>query len=103
MKPLSIWFNFSLYSDHDEEEEDEDNMSFQFADQEEEYLNRIKEESRRRSRAILEKYKCQQLEKQVKPSLKESEKGNFQISIKFKISAFPWTTIIFRRNQQVWT
>ncbi|XP_022945815.1 serine/threonine-protein kinase prpf4B-like isoform X1 [Cucurbita moschata] len=64
----------NLMSDHDEEEEDEDNMSFQFADQEEEYLNRIKEESRRRSQAILEKYKCQQLEKQVKPSLKESEK-----------------------------
>ncbi|XP_023539263.1 serine/threonine-protein kinase prpf4B-like isoform X1 [Cucurbita pepo subsp. pepo] len=63
-----------LVSDHDEEEEDGDSMSFQLADQEEEDLNRIKEESRRRRQAILEKYKCQQLEKQVEPSLKQSEK-----------------------------
>lgn len=64
-----------LMSDHDGEEEDGDSMSFQLADEEEEDLNRIKEESRRRRQAILEKYKCQQLEKQVEPSLKESEKG----------------------------
>ncbi|XP_008446582.2 uncharacterized protein LOC103489271 isoform X2 [Cucumis melo] len=61
-------------SDHDEEEEDGDGMPYQLADEEEEDLNRIKEESRRRRQAILEKYKCQQLEKQVEASLKESEK-----------------------------
>ncbi|XP_022150585.1 serine/threonine-protein kinase prpf4B-like [Momordica charantia] len=62
-----------LMSGHDEEEDDED-MSFQLADQEEEDLNRIKEESRRRRQAILEKYKCQQSDKKVEPSLKEPEK-----------------------------
>lgn len=66
-----------LCSDHEEEEEDED-MSFQLADQEEEDLNRIKEESRRRRQAILEKYKSQQVEKQAESSLKESEKGIFK-------------------------
>lgn len=72
-----------FHSGHDEEEDDED-MSFQLADQEEEDLNRIKEESRRRRQAILEKYKCQQSDKKVEPSLKEPEKGNFQFNLEFR-------------------
>lgn len=80
MKPICLQWPprlVFLCSDHDGEEEDGDSMSFHLADEEEEDLNRIKEESRRRRQAILEKYKCQQLEKQVEPSLKESEKGKF--------------------------
>lgn len=42
------------------------------AEQEEEDINRIKEESRRRRQAILEKYKAQQSQKD---ELKSEEKG----------------------------
>ncbi|XP_021814445.1 serine/threonine-protein kinase prp4-like isoform X2 [Prunus avium] len=44
----------------DEQEDNEERATLQFAEQEEEDLNRIKEESRRRRQAILEKYRNQQ-------------------------------------------
>lgn len=51
-------------------------MVLQLEEQEEEEdLNRIKEESRRRRQAILEKYKCQQLNKQREPQ--SEDKGEF--------------------------
>ncbi|KAE9595747.1 putative protein kinase CMGC-DYRK-PRP4 family [Lupinus albus] len=47
--------------DREEDEDDlDENVTLQLPDQEEEDLNRIKEESRRRREAILEKYKKQQ-------------------------------------------
>ncbi|KAJ4974487.1 hypothetical protein NE237_007661 [Protea cynaroides] len=46
--------------DKEEEEFYEDRVSFQLAEQEEEDVDRIKEESRKRRQAILEKYKQQQ-------------------------------------------
>ncbi|KAK9903813.1 hypothetical protein M0R45_000920 [Rubus argutus] len=54
-----------LNRNEDEQEDDEEMMvSLQVADQEEEDLHRIKEESRRRKQAILEKYKSQQSQSQ---------------------------------------
>ncbi|PRQ40391.1 putative protein kinase CMGC-DYRK-PRP4 family [Rosa chinensis] len=55
-----------LERDEDEQGDDEEMVSLQVADQEEEDLNRIKEESRRRKQAILEKYKSQQSQSQQK-------------------------------------
>ncbi|XWS34023.1 hypothetical protein CRYUN_Cryun21dG0003900 [Craigia yunnanensis] len=51
----------------DEEEQDnfEERIALKLAEQEEEELNRIKEESRKRRQAILEKYKSQQLQQQT--------------------------------------
>jgi hypothetical protein len=51
----------------------------QFAEQEEEDLNRIKEESRRRKQVILEKYKSQQLHQPNEPQSKVMEKGALQL------------------------
>ncbi|XP_059655531.1 uncharacterized protein LOC132302637 [Cornus florida] len=49
-----------LKRDEDEQEDYQERISLQLEVQEEEDLNRIKEESRRRRQAILEKYKAQQ-------------------------------------------
>lgn len=51
----------------------------QLHDQEEDDLNRIKEESRRRRQAILEKYKNQHLQQQVevKGLSEDAEKGTY--------------------------
>lgn len=57
-----------LKRDEDEQEDYQERVSLQLVEQEEEDLNRIKEESRRRRQAILEKYKTQQLQQQVEPS-----------------------------------
>ncbi|EXB94180.1 Serine/threonine-protein kinase PRP4-like protein [Morus notabilis] len=50
--------------DEDRQEDFEETYTLQLVEQEEEDLNRIKEESRRRRQAILEKYKSQQLQQQ---------------------------------------
>lgn len=76
-------------------------MPYQLADEEEEDLNRIKEESRRRRQAILEKYKCQQLEKQVEASLKESEKGNISVFTWIELHLFSIRESIKQRRQQL--
>lgn len=73
-------------------------VSLQVADQEEEDLHRIKEESRRRTQAILEKYKSQQsqsqqetelqLQQQIEsqlqppPHLEGRDKGKFKFFLK---------------------
>ncbi|XP_050374413.1 uncharacterized protein LOC126791952 [Argentina anserina] len=49
----------------DEQGDDEEMVGLQVADQEEDDLNRIKEESRRRKQAILEKYKSQQSQQET--------------------------------------
>lgn len=57
--------------DEDEQEEYHERIALQLVDQEDEDINRIKEESRRRRQAILEKYKTQQLQQQHEPHLKD--------------------------------
>lgn len=47
-----------------EQEDYQEKIVLQLAEQEEEDLNKIKEESRRRRQAILEKYKAQQLQRE---------------------------------------
>ncbi|PON94447.1 Serine/threonine protein kinase [Trema orientale] len=63
-------------SDEDGQEDYEDRGTLQLAEEEEEDLNRIKEESRRRRQAILEKYKSQQLQQQteMKAQSEDAEK-----------------------------
>lgn len=60
-----------------EQEEYQERIAMQLADQEEEEdLNRIKEESRKRRQAILEKYRCQQLQ-QPQHEPRSDDKGTF--------------------------
>ena len=69
-----IVYNIIFYCRDDVEEEDyKETIFMQPAEQEEEDLSRIKEESRRRRQAILEKYKTQQ--SQQKHELKPDETG----------------------------
>lgn len=58
----------------DEQGDYEEGTALQLAEQEEEDLNRIKEESRRRRQAILEKYKSQQSQQPNEPQLEDVEK-----------------------------
>ena len=62
----------------------------QLDDQEEEDLNRIKEESRRRRQAILEKYKTQQLQQhvEVKGHSEDSEKGTYCLLFNVILKSF---------------
>ncbi|XP_047330052.1 serine/threonine-protein kinase prpf4B-like [Impatiens glandulifera] len=57
-------------------EDYEEKVALQLADQEEDDLDRIKEESRRRMQAILEKYKAKPSHQVNKPQPKDSEKEN---------------------------
>lgn len=69
---------FCYFGGRDKVEQDEyqERMVLQLEEQEEEEdLNRIKEESRRRRQAILEKYKCQQLNQRHEPQ--SEDKGEF--------------------------
>lgn len=67
--------------DEDREEDYEETYTLQLVEQEEEDLNRIKEESRRRRQAILEKYKSQQLQQQSQTgaNLEDATKGSYQL------------------------
>ncbi|KAI8539159.1 hypothetical protein RHMOL_Rhmol09G0159900 [Rhododendron molle] len=62
-----------LERDEDEQEEYQERIALQLVDQEDEDINRIKEESRRRRQAILEKYKIQQLQQQHEPHLEDKD------------------------------
>ncbi|KAK1300072.1 Serine/threonine-protein kinase AFC1 [Acorus calamus] len=59
-----------------EEDDQDDNLevALELRNQEEEEIDRIKEESRKRRQAILEKYKQKQLEEQAEPSASDSGK-----------------------------
>nr|DAD31755.1 TPA_asm: hypothetical protein HUJ06_010606 [Nelumbo nucifera] len=65
MNNVSEGHEENLQRDDDEEENYEDKVALQLAEQEEEDIDRIKEESRKRRQAILEKYKQQHLQQQV--------------------------------------
>ncbi|XVE91409.1 hypothetical protein REPUB_Repub01dG0007000 [Reevesia pubescens] len=54
-----------LKRDEEEQDDFEEGIALKLAEPEEEELNRIKEESRKRRQAILEKYKSQQLQQQT--------------------------------------
>ncbi|KAL7240463.1 hypothetical protein ACSBR2_006170 [Camellia fascicularis] len=64
--------------DEDQQQEYQERIALQLVDQEEEDLNRIKEESKRRRQAILEKYKTQQLHQQHEPHLGDKDKEHFE-------------------------
>lgn len=66
--------SFFGHRDEDEQEEYQERIALQLVDQEDEDINRIKEESRRRTQAILEKYKTQQLQQQHEPHLEDKGK-----------------------------
>ncbi|GKU90347.1 hypothetical protein SLEP1_g4351 [Rubroshorea leprosula] len=63
-----------LRRDKDEHEDFEEKITLKLAEQEEEELNRIREESRKRRQAILEKYKNQQLQQQNESCLEDTKK-----------------------------
>ncbi|THF98460.1 hypothetical protein TEA_006723 [Camellia sinensis var. sinensis] len=67
-----------LIQDEDQQQEYQERIALQLVDQEEEDLNRIKEESKRRRQAILEKYKTQQLHQQHEPHLGDKDKEHFE-------------------------
>ncbi|KAL7196578.1 hypothetical protein ACSBR1_036564 [Camellia fascicularis] len=60
--------------DDNEQEEYQERIALQLIDGEDEDLDRIKEESRRRMQAILEKYKIQKLQQQHEPDLVDKDK-----------------------------
>ncbi|XP_038720820.1 serine/threonine-protein kinase prpf4B-like isoform X2 [Tripterygium wilfordii] len=64
-----------LNRDEDEQDDFEGRVSFKLAEQEEEDLNRIKEESRKRRQAILEKFKHQQSQLQIESCSEDMQKA----------------------------
>ncbi|XVF03418.1 hypothetical protein REPUB_Repub04eG0259600 [Reevesia pubescens] len=65
-----------LKRDEEEQDDFEERIALKLAEQEEEELNRIKEESRKRRQAILEKYKSQQLQQQTQSHPVEVNEDN---------------------------
>ena len=59
-----------------DEEDYQERIEQQLAKQDEEDVDKIKEESRKRRQAILEKYKQQQLQQHVESLSNDNEKGN---------------------------
>lgn len=68
----------------DEEEDYEERVMMELVEQEEEDIDKIKEESRKRRQAILEKYKPQQPHLQSEPHSDDSVKGNPQLVLATK-------------------
>ncbi|GFS44349.1 protein kinase superfamily protein [Actinidia rufa] len=64
--------------DEDEQEEYRERIELQLVDQEEEDVDKIKEESRRRRQAILEKYKAHKSQEQHGPHLKDKGKDHIE-------------------------
>ncbi|KAI7997895.1 hypothetical protein LOK49_LG10G00689 [Camellia lanceoleosa] len=64
--------------DDNEQEEYQERIALQLMDGEDEDLDRIKEESRRRMQAILEKYKIQKLQQQHEPDLLDKDKEHVE-------------------------
>ncbi|KAL3578513.1 hypothetical protein D5086_020017 [Populus alba] len=65
----------NLKRDEDEQDDFEKRMALKLAEQEEEDLNRIKEESRKRREAILEKYRNQHLQQQNQSRSEDADKA----------------------------
>ncbi|CAN1296365.1 Serine/threonine-protein kinase PRP4 homolog, partial [Linum perenne] len=61
--------------DEDEQEDFEERMTLILAEEEDDELDRIKEESRRLREAILEKYRKQQLQQASEPNMMDAKKG----------------------------
>ncbi|KAJ6312527.1 hypothetical protein OIU77_014114 [Salix suchowensis] len=64
----------NLKRDEHEQDDFEERIALKLAEQEEEDLNRIKEESRRRREAILEKYRNQQLQQKNESRSEDADK-----------------------------
>jgi serine/threonine-protein kinase PRP4 len=73
------------FRDEDEQDDFEKRMALKLAEQEEEDLNRIKEESRKRREAILEKYRNQHLQQQNESRSEDADKGTFPVLVMFYI------------------
>jgi serine/threonine-protein kinase PRP4 len=73
------------FRDEDEQDDFEKRMALKLAEQEEEDLNRIKEESRKRREAILEKYRNQHLQQQNESRSEDAGKGTFPVLVMFYI------------------
>jgi serine/threonine-protein kinase PRP4 len=73
------------FRDEDEQDDFEKRMALKLAEQEEEDLNRIKEESRKRREAILEKYRNQHLQQQNESRSEDADKGTFSVLVMFYI------------------
>ncbi|GMH01880.1 hypothetical protein Nepgr_003719 [Nepenthes gracilis] len=65
---------YKLNRDENDQVDYQERVELELAEQEEEDLNRIKEESRRRREAILQKYETQQLQQLVEPELGDAGK-----------------------------
>lgn len=77
-----------LFRDEAEQEDFEERITLKLAGEEEEAeLNRIKEESRKRRQAILEKYKSQPLQQQTQSQSLAADvnKGFFPINFYFEL------------------
>lgn len=74
---LSSWDVHSIVNGREEDEEDyQERIEQQLAKQDEEDVDKIKEESRKRRQAILEKYKQRQVQQHVESSSNDNVKGN---------------------------
>lgn len=75
---LSFAHILCLHFVREEDEEDyQEKIEQQLAKQDDEDLDKIKEESRKRRQAILEKYKLQQPQKLVESPSKDHDEGNY--------------------------
>lgn len=83
MSPLILTIFLGCRNENGQEDYEE-TETLQLAEQEEEDLNRIKEESRRRTQAILEKYKSKKLQQQshTEANSDDAEKGTYQLVFK---------------------
>lgn len=65
------------FRDEDDQDDFEERIALKLAEQEEDDLDRIKEESRKRRDAILEKYRNQQLQQLKESGLEDADKSTF--------------------------
>jgi hypothetical protein len=72
----TLCFIFS-FRDEDDQDDFEERIALKLAEQEEDNLDRIKEESRKRRDAILEKYRNQQLQQLKESGSKDADKSTF--------------------------
>ncbi|KAF7827834.1 serine/threonine-protein kinase prpf4B-like isoform X1 [Senna tora] len=85
----SLEGGYNLERGDDQQDDLDEKVTLQFDEQEEEDLNRIKEESRRRREAILEKYKKQQQHLQAEKSPENEEKDKDPVDIPAAVSEAP--------------
>lgn len=70
----TVFINWFFCRDEVEQENYQERIVLQLAEHEEEEIDRIKEESRKRRQAILEKFKTQKSQQKHEPNLQETGK-----------------------------